>query len=876
MTLTADETTNSTASAFDVELTFYAGPTYADLTLSDYVAGAMPTLTGWVDVSALVIFGGSLSYGRSDSSLTWSANLRGTGYQKAWFGPGRAILCLRRLTVGGVETEAQGLWFVGQILSGTHEDDYRHGGSWARTVSGLDTFLQRSTAPRLTAGRIDLLATASVEASSTLATPAIEAGSGEFAGTLVSVGPENTIDGNLNTVWISAEAPGTIVHLEATGWFDKVFFKPITGYDQTKLWWIELHLRESFGPGDYYLENAAGEYLFLTYENEEVDGLGVDDRLIICASKADFEAYTGGAAAADLVIEAKSWPWRGKLVAGKPFSPGSLDGTAFALDPATGWVKLRRSSEFNTTGTVREAIAWDQDGSAPVGMGDQSGWVGNSIPANAEDMPPGYGLQRKKPGTDGDTGPGTPGGFEVTHNLTPGASYTAAHQEWLLYTLESQSAVLTADVAAGAGTIQLSSTTGLLDSGTAICETDTFTYAGRTSTTLTGVSGIGVHVTGASVYQYLDSVAQTGMPVTTLQLLRRNASLPRISAGKVYCKATGFGDVAPRTPEDGETDWQTDYDGSVLSIPYDSSGTAVGAEQTLLLAGADGGSRWVQYLLIVIDSMSDGGRAKLNEARLMLAQTQVDYSGSGDIDTISSAGLAFYMLGLIVPSVTLVSNLGVQGHRIGDHATAIAPYPQVLNDLARVTGCVCDWGLAGTVTWRHDMWWPDYLESTQLSATARLTPAYLRGQVQYSGQRPNEVGVRVHARTPDSLHHYTAEFPPHGLTATQQIAEITDLVISDSAALTNLAQTQYYKAGLHYVAGSQQATLTLRGIGEWLRPEQWLTVICDNDTGETLDDATAEDYDTVGWLVESVTWEWGMSNNFRTWKATAQCRRYWR
>ena len=766
------------------------------------------------------------------------------------------------------------MWFVGQILSGTHEDDYRHGGSWARTVGGLDTFLQRSNAPRLTAGRVNLLATATVEASSTLATPATEAGSGEFAGTLASVDAGNTIDGNLNTVWISAEAPRATTRAEATGWFDKAFFKPLTGYDQDKLWWLEIHIRETFAPGDFYLENSAGEYLFLTYANDEVDGLDVDQRLIICASQADFEAYTGGAAAADLVIEAKSWPWRGKLVAGKSLNPNTLDGTAFTLDPDTDWVKLRRRSEWNATGTVREALAWDQDGSAPVGMGDPSGWVGNSIPANAEDMPPGYGLQRKAPGTPGDTGPGTPGGFDVTKNLTPGESYQTVHREWLLYTLESQSAVLTADVDADATTIHLSSTTGLLDSGTAICEVDTFTYTGRTGTTLTGVSGIGVHVTGANVYQYIDSVAQTGMPVTTLQLLRRNASLPMIASGKVYCKATGF--VAPRTPEDGETDWQTDYDANVLSLTYDASSTASSSEQTLTLAAADGGSRWVQYVLIVIDSMSDGGRAKLNEARLTLAQTQIDYSGGGDFDTISSAGLASYMLARIAPTVTFTSNLGVQGHRIGDHATAIAAYPQVLNDLARVTGCVCDWGLAGAVTWRHDMWWPDYLESTQLSATATLTPAWLRGQVQYSGQRPNEVGVRLQARTPDSLARYTAEFPPHGLTATHQIAEITDLVIGDGAALNNLAQTQYYKAGLHYVAGSQQATLTLRGIGEWLRPEQWLTVICDNDTGETLDPDVAEDYDTVGWLVESVTWEWGVSNNFRTWKATAQCRRYWR
>ena len=89
-------------------------------------------------------------------------------YDDAYFAPGQAILCLRRVLIGSTQTvPASGtweLWWLGQIISGSTQDDYKHGGAWSRHIAGLDSALQRSTAPRLTAGRINLLENASVSA----------------------------------------------------------------------------------------------------------------------------------------------------------------------------------------------------------------------------------------------------------------------------------------------------------------------------------------------------------------------------------------------------------------------------------------------------------------------------------------------------------------------------------------------------------------------------------------------------------------------------------------------------------------------------------------------------------------------------------------
>ena len=342
MALTATQIANSTAGKFDVELRFYGGFTYSALTLSSYVSGAIdPSVVDWTNVTSLVNDAGSMTYGRESNSLRWSAQISGTNYNGLYFAVGQAILCLRRVLVAGVQTvPASGtweLWWLGQVISGSTQDDYKHGGVWTRQVAGMDALLQRSTAPRLTAGRMNLLSGVTPTAKSTLLNPALEAGTGEFPGTLVNVSPSNTTDGNVNTLWISNEAPHHSVISSATAIFNKVFFKPLAGYNQAKTWWVELDYPGEFVDGDWYLQNSAGEIIYFMSGDygEAVRGDEGTHHVIIAASASDFEAYTGGAQGGAVVFDAKLCPYQGtfaSLYTGR-------DGT-FTLDPAADYLLL--------------------------------------------------------------------------------------------------------------------------------------------------------------------------------------------------------------------------------------------------------------------------------------------------------------------------------------------------------------------------------------------------------------------------------------------------------------------------------------------------------------------------------------------------------
>lgn len=74
-------------------------------------------------------------------------------------------------------------------------------------------------------------------------------------------------------------------------------------------------------------------------------------------------------------------------------------------------------------------------------------------------------------------------------------------EEWLEKIAGLARTTLNGAVSAGAATITVYDTTNFPDSGTAYIAGDTFTYTGTTATTLTGVSGVLDHDSGATVYE---------------------------------------------------------------------------------------------------------------------------------------------------------------------------------------------------------------------------------------------------------------------------------------------------------------------------------------------------------------------------------------
>ena len=387
-------------------------------------------------------------------------------------------------------------------------------------------------------------------------------------------------------------------------------------------------------------------------------------RVIICANKPYFESYFGSEFAVDEIIDARTLE-QGHWHFGEACNPGPVDdppgdgncwevivwddATPFTLNPTAGWIQARDSVNYDP----RSAVAWNQDGSNVTivdgswGPGDP--WNAGPSPAiNVSTMPIGSGLVHETTGSVATN-------WIISPYMVPGEDPTKPNtMEWLLFALEVQNAVLTAGVSAGATSIALSSTIGLLDSGSAVCEGDVFTYTARTATSFTGIpdtgaNAIGNHALGAAVYQVIDGVTQYGWPCSQIELLRPSTpGLAAILTGRIYFVKTTLPMVVPTTPgayepedpEDPANDWKDDYDGNFISFKaVDAVGDPLDYGNPLL-DFVTGDSRWVQYVLVIFDEMSDLARARLNEARLYLAQTQIDNSGLGNLATLRAGALA--------------------------------------------------------------------------------------------------------------------------------------------------------------------------------------------------------------------------------------------
>ncbi len=842
---TQELTTTSPTSV--VDLRFYAGPLWSSLDPADYVFRALPTgwadadtpTAVWTEITDRVKWDGTLTLERDGSAVVGSMSIQGVNYDSDYLGLDRAIVVLDRVSVNGAVLYDWGLYFRGIITAGEHADDYRHGGDWQRELEGLQVPLRLTNAPRVTAGPIDIAYGKSVTETSTLADPASESGSGEFRGVTVSLAPSNVTDANLNTVWISATAPSptgeTPVEAPWIG-IDKVFFMPATGY--TGFWWFEVYNANPLGA------TAGGMFAFRNQDNVWLDlyihpnnpvagfesegyGLGPKERGIVCSDRALFEALTGGARKAKWIVEAKSWPLKGK---GEPrITP--LDGTAFTLSPTAGSVVMHNNATFG----VCDSVAWNQDGANP-GIAN---WVGGAVDVSA--LTVGQGIRRSPSGTETNTA----ADWAVDEYPEPGDTIQPGQVEALLLDLGAHGTQLAEDYTAGGTTLTLSDTSAFpVRPGGATNEgmigLETFTYTGRTTTTLTGVSPLaGNYNTGEGVYPYVDGAMMTGWPVSEITLVRRQGlddsgvALPVLDTFRVYIRKTG--DDTPDLPtadNPAETAWRADWDTHYFAGKGNTQPIV-----TFRPMGANSqGFRWMRWVMVYVMKMSDGGRAKLNEVNVMLAQTEVGGSGLGDIDGATSGALAKYLLethynladgGFVDETVPTVHGL------LGSHATAIAPYAAVLEDLARVTGCVARYNRAGGLNWRLDPWWPTGAGTLHLTPTATLGSEHVRGEVRYRSQKPSIVGVVVRARSVDGLSQYTAVWPLEADTL-GPVREYTDYVVSSEADAMWLAQALYCREGLNYaITGApQEAFLTIKGIGEWCGVDQWIDLATDDATGE--------------------------------------------
>jgi hypothetical protein len=588
-----------------------------------------------------------------------------------------------------VSAEADGwqAWereYVGQFLSADGRDDYRQGQAWTRRVEGVESYLRRINAAHLSAGLTRVTDGASVEVrdNNVLADPSLERDKGEYLGGVAETGGDKIVDGRLETVFISQYVPGVPAPAEPSGVTNlnivvsEVFIRPPTGYDTNKAWWIELFngsATDSVKPTlrcASWVGPGAGDYAPL-------QTLAIDREIpprrfaVVCGDKAVFEELTGsGHRNAAWVIDATEQSADFSL----HFVPAQTDGIIMSgtlfkshccvYAPAGAsrtYGSLFTGAAFNSSALAtgdsieRDMSTWD------YGASGSERYAVNSYPVPGE-----YKLHH-----DGEH-PGVALKVELTENV-----HTLAQ-----------------GIGTSSTSVPLNSALGFYPyGGTAICESDTFTYTGLSGNTLTGVSGVSAtHNVGARVYPYVDGIAQTGYPLYALTLRRRKT--PYVNQGEIYWSSAAG---AAMYHEPG---WTTDYS----DIRHVIAGNNA-PDYRVVLAKRSGtySGVWVRTLLVVINRMTDDGRAKLNEleCELEMTYTGTDYTRSQPGDLVRL--LLLRQAGMVTTDIV---DATAYAHPTGFFATGIVPVAEVLNSLAQRSGCLIDYNPDGKVYVRDDPHWP--------------------------------------------------------------------------------------------------------------------------------------------------------------------------
>ena len=870
MTITKADLDNTRAAWTDCVYRYFAGPTSDTAGQTGFqallAAGITATLSGWSDpdtgapadwteITSRVSWRGEFAQRLQGSLVLWEARLEGYDYDADYLSSGLPIVAWRRVWNSESGWQAWAIAFVGQMVRIEQLDDCRAGGQWQRLIVGLQRNLERLNAPRLTAGPIQITLGASVDVKDDdiLADPALEKDSGEFVGALANVDAENIVDGRLKTVFISASAPSvtqeTLQSVAENGYpvISEVFFAPTPGYSRETAWWVEIfntRNRDDTKPVVYFgaYSGSGAVYTVKTFECKETLGHGKFG--ILCGNRAIFEAYTGGAPAAEWVIDVSEYD------------------SSIAPHPTDGFVACETRPN--------QCVIWAPAGAARSIAGGKGGWHDGAPDYNAEatfdsDLVPaesGYSIRKLLDAgnfvMEGDPAGNASAWFALNEIPSPGSHTANRGGVALRIILPENESYLTQAVGAGVTTVPVSNIMGFVG-GQAVVEGDVFSYTGADLTGLTGVTDLAAaHEAGARVYPYVEVAAssfasQTGYPLSALGWQRRK--LPTLFAYQMYWSYLA---VARQYQEDG---WRSDYYSNSITP---AGGTALTGGVTLYDPINATPYQWVRTILLVIDAMSDGGRAKLNEVTAELAQLSDDIMlEREDGETINitpltvgdrSARLAAYLLtgwlGLATADFTDAS--GATVHQLGPFALAVQPMLTVLNDLARTTGCLAHLTPAGPIYWRDDTHWP---LTTAITTTPSVFPGLpwhtqhmartggyglagesWRGELRFNDTPPDvdyvilnatalgaggvPVPVRVVYPPPATPANPYATEPPTGAQAT----ELQDYAVAREIDARLVAETEYLKR--KYTGA---LTLTVKGLATWAYPGLLIGVSHDFD-----------------------------------------------
>ena len=830
--LTATELQNLSAGAFDVRYQYFSGRsalcaahdlaafTYNELPTGWTASGDNVTPAGaWEAIPSAILYDGALTQSLDGAQITWEATLRGFGYDDETLSDDYVICCLRRIRRTGYDSGWLLFW-LGIVASHDVTNDARQGKAFSLTVRDLSYALRITDAPRIVVAPIDIALGATTIASSTLGTPALEAGNLEFIGTSAVVTSDKVVDGRKATCWIAQDAP-TVTAEAAAGatWgpiIDEFFCWPVAGYTDTNAWWAEIyHAGDVDMPANkifFACQNQAGASVCVMINQP----LNHGERGIVCGDIKIFEAMTGGAKNCKWVVCAKdlgvvNYRGRGASDYGVGATPGVMN-----LSPADGWVGVGGGYGVGFWNMLWWGAPTFPPGTWFVPEVGSPTRNDHELEVNVVAMPVGSSLRRY------------PSGSKTTTKREayprPGAlgKWTANVPEYFKIELPAHTTTLAVDSLAGATELIFLDTTGWPESGAGLLGVEEFSYTGRTRTTLTGIPAANLsltHTAGENAYPLnaVSSEAMTGWPLGQLTIARMPGRTP-IKRLTVYLSRYADTDV-PDLNDNTKVAWLTDYDPDPLNVENGTLQTNAASTLIFDLSQRPAGNLFVRSILILIHEMWDGGRAKINEVTAHLAASTIEDATVADIGVTKSADLAHYLIDnyALLPEGTQWGALG--GGRfidetpagygvLGRLALAVSPLAGVLEDLARVTGCIAEWTLDGHLTWWPDPWWP----GGQLTAGPDLDlwPNDWRGEKAQASQARTLTGIALSAQSTAGEPLPRLVVPP-GATGSG-VQELTGYVVT-AANLPAVAKMLYRKN-----LDTRTVTVTFTGPAEAIRP----------------------------------------------------------
>lgn len=800
---------------------------YQDEFSGVHSAGA--SVTEWLEITDWVT-GLSLSIEESDNVISWSAELAGISFNSRILDRDNAILVMWRFRPGeGGEPGAWSTWavaLVGYVKSAGITDSHRQEKAWKAVVEGLAQYLASTDAPAHQFGRTDLAAGKTVQVSSVLADPGLMANSGEYLG-YPGLGGSNLVDGDITTLWISDGEPTSApeTKLANGNTINEVYLAAPPGWPA--LQWFEIFYKNTAGDATdsdlkYYMFVTGatqwgwpGEGRDCTWPiNNFISLVGTKSRsmdkdgsfAIFCSNRARFEerwAVSGSIYVLD---------WR-------DFITG-----AFTLSTISGFLAMMGF------GTSLETIVWYGGGGvSPFGEKDEFAGYGPDWSGVRVAVPPaGHSLRRSPCGKK--TSPDVATNFLANEDApTPGEAQDD-NPEWFAVDLGALGIELDQTLLVGENEKAiLTSTLGLLDSGSVMINAEIISYqsrddAGDRILALTrGVGGTtpAEHPAGSLVKPYEGGVAYDAHLVGSVQWKRRPVQSGSTLATPKNFKILFSTVTNPIYPSDGnwDDDWEDYWDpGAVISVINHP------ATVTEWSGTPPGGTVRARHILFLGRDMSDGGRFRLNEFHAYAATGEVAGGSEGTTEAPYSGEVIKYLLtefGLADSQITLTD----QGIQFGALPTTKARYLQVIRDILRQTGTALHFGLDETVDHRFSPWHPwrglPAVDITWARSNARLVRLE-------QPDRHNVSQVRLRAINPAGDQVFEAAYPP------QPLPIGSELVIENAALGSVTEACLMAEAIFRRRNGPLRATVTPVGPAEWVRPGQRHLITWTMDTENTL------------------------------------------